>query len=440
MRAYLKYLWLVVAFLGAAGCTKTDPAEPNGKACESDNDCSGERSACDINGGGTCVVCIPGGKTDACTGATPVCGEDKACHGCVVHSDCIASDACLPDGTCATEDQIVYLKAGGLGTSCSKGQACGNLFLALAQVTSTRQYIRVTGTIENTNYDINNKVITFLGSTDAVLRGAQQGAFADNPIIDLRNAAAKLAIYDVTFRDGNRAGIRVNDGASLLLQRSKVINNAEEGVLIVNGSAKIEQSEIFSNGGGSSVRRGVTLTIGELTVSRSRIAENSGGGILIADMQKLIISNTFVVGNRGSGGIQVPKPALGSKFEFVTVADNRDESGTGVSDVGGVYCDDDAFTFSNSIIFRNSGGSGGFQQTVGTCKFDGTFQSPEGAADTSSLGFVKDTVPRDYHLTAGSPASVRDVSGAVCTGLLDYDGESRPQGSACDLGADELKQ
>jgi len=27
----------------------------------------------------------------------------------------------------------------------------------------------------------------------------------------------------------------------------------------------------------------------------------------------------------------------------------------------------------------------------------------------------------------------------VCTGLKDYDGEDRPLGGACDLGADEVK-
>ena len=45
----------------------------------------------------------------------------------------------------------------------------------------------------------------------------------------------------------------------------------------------------------------------------------------------------------------------------------------------------------------------------------------------------------DYHLTAVSPAEVRDVAGVVCTGLTDYDGDARPQGTACDLGADEHK-
>jgi hypothetical protein len=34
---------------------------------------------------------------------------------------------------------------------------------------------------------------------------------------------------------------------------------------------------------------------------------------------------------------------------------------------------------------------------------------------------------------------VQNVGTAVCTGLKDYDGDDRPLGGACDLGADEIK-
>jgi hypothetical protein len=36
---------------------------------------------------------------------------------------------------------------------------------------------------------------------------------------------------------------------------------------------------------------------------------------------------------------------------------------------------------------------------------------------------------------------VRDVASCTAaTSFVDYDGEPRPQGSACELGADEIKQ
>jgi hypothetical protein len=45
--------------------------------------------------------------------------------------------------------------------------------------------------------------------------------------------------------------------------------------------------------------------------------------------------------------------------------------------------------------------------------------------------------PFDYHLTAASPSTIVDAAGS-CTGT-DFDGDARPVGAACDLGADERK-
>jgi len=51
-------------------------------------------------------------------------------------------------------------------------------------------------------------------------------------------------------------------------------------------------------------------------------------------------------------------------------------------------------------------------------------------------GFVGGT---DYHLTADSPATILDVIDCADKHLEDYDGELRPQGAKCDLGADEFR-
>lgn len=45
----------------------------------------------------------------------------------------------------------------------------------------------------------------------------------------------------------------------------------------------------------------------------------------------------------------------------------------------------------------------------------------------------------DYHLTASTPATILDA--VDCDGnTSDVDGNMRPQGGRCDLGADELKR
>src|SRR5690606_368738 len=57
-------------------------------------DASGETPVCNA---GACVQCTED-KTSACTGGTPVCGEDFGCHPCTEHIECPDS-ACHLDGS-----------------------------------------------------------------------------------------------------------------------------------------------------------------------------------------------------------------------------------------------------------------------------------------------------------------------------------------------------
>ena len=429
-------LTLTLLLMTVVGCVdvKVRPAPEGGTPCSFDGDCAAVAPVCDTASTGTCVQCLPE-RSEACAGTTPACGGDYACRGCTAHTDC-ASDACLPDGSCAVESVVVYVsEGGGAGTACSKAERCGTLSAAMAAVTPSRPYVRMVGSLSELGLVITDRNVTFLGAAGSIISGGN-GPGNVQAILDVRGTS-KVELYDVTVSNGRMAAIRV-DGttASVNLVRSKILSAGAEGVSIISGKATISQSEISGCGGLS--RRGISLTSGELTVTRSKIAEN-GGGIFIADNQKFTITNNFIVGNRATGGVQVSKPGVGSKLEFNTIADNRDDGTTGVADAGGVFCDEAGFTFGGNIIFRNTGGAGGYVQTAGACKFDGSFLSSNAAAETGSLGFVKDTLPRDYHLTVASPTTVRDVAGAVCTDMVDIDGEARPHGAGCDLGADETR-
>lgn len=432
---------LSCALLAVTACTFSKPeAGDSLSSCQQDMDCT-NTGICDILSG-VCVQCLPD-RLDACMGSTPACGASNLCEACDSHRDC-TSDACLPNGTCAATEEVVHLRQGGTSPdgNCTQATPCGALDNAIAQaMTTTRPYVRVIGTISNAFGVVNGKQLTFLGEKDSIgstLRGIQMGGGNEPTLLTVGNNA-KVELHNINLLEADGAGVLVNGtDATLVLNRSKISAADEEGILISNGAAIVSESEISACGGlGGGARRGINLTNGELTISRSIIADNGGGGIVVSDGTKFTIANSFIVGNRLNGGVNLGTPYAGSRFEFNTIVDNQD--GGNSTDAGGVFCDQVGVVFSNNIIFRNTGGPGGIAQTFGSCTYGSSYLASGAGSGDASLMFLKDTFPRDYHLTAASPSTVRDVPGVVCTGMKDVDGEARPQNGACDLGADEYK-
>ena len=395
--------------------------------CRTKDDCSEQegKPSCsepDEGGFGICVQCTPADAT-SCAAAAPVCGTDNLCRACGKHTEC-ASAVCLSDGSCASEATIAYVAPNGTGTACSKATPCGTV---AAAVTTGKAIIKVaTGLVKSNQATIiDGKAVTILAE-----EGVKLDRDGDGAVLEVRSAGADVKIFDleITGATGSSGanGIDVNpNGGSpkLALTRVKLTSNQGLGLQVQGGTIDLLQSTISGNLGG-----GISI---------------SGVATLFSIADNFITYNGQALGALAStvGGVAITSNTAGSKFERNTVAFNQS---SGSTFRGGASCNALLVGAGGNLLYRNSepDGSGGLKNDAttqanltGGCSFGNSFSA---ATDAANLGFKSPLVaPFDFHLTAASPTTVRDAGG-VCSGT-DIDGEPRPQGAACDLGADEYK-
>jgi hypothetical protein len=391
--------------LAIASCkVPNESYDPSRLACSMDGDCSNAATVCDTATDGVCVQCTQA-RPDACVGITPVCGATRTCHACASHDDC-ASKACLPDGSCGSDNNVAYLTQGKTATTCNLDTPCGKVSDALA---TGRPYVKFTGTIDDA-VTLDNRDVTFLAAPNAALASSKNGV-----VLEVKGTS-RLQIYDLELNGGSGAmsyGISVALGttASIKLVRAKLIRYSAGAIVALGGS---------------------------VSVFRSTIANNPGGGISIMNASFNLIGNVFF--NNGDIGTTVGGVAVSTtenaanRMEFNSFSQNEVQNGSGAA----IQCTAGIFTAKNNIMF----GNGTSNQTGGACAHACSITSPGtvppgGTNSSNDPRFLAGTTG-NLHLAADSPARGKadpasDLSGEAG---LDIDGEKRT--TPADLGADEV--
>lgn len=362
---------------------------------------------------GRCLECL-----DASHCSTGVCDQlSGRCAQCTASADC-ASELCDAEtGSCVDEGDVVYVSpAGADGASCgsltSPCLSISRLNGALDKITELRRWLHLApgsytegvNILTATSLTIvghgavlqpsgsNQDCFTIANGAQVVIEGlrlhdAAGGILADGIECSGGSSTSSVELHEVTIEGNEAKGVYAHDGCNIVMERSTVRDNGEEGLYIAESDFSIVNSNIVDNG-----------------------ATESG---------------VYVYGVPPSG-------SAGARFDFNTVA------GNGVG--GGFACFflspiEPEPVFSSNIVW----GNGNVGTTQVSCPSSWTHSDIQGGA-TGTGNIDLDPVfasaaTGNYHLAAGSPCL--GAADPAATLDVDIDGDPRPQGGGRDMGADE---
>jgi hypothetical protein len=410
---------LLVAAVFLAGCYKTNSnycPDDGGVCVDAPERCTQSQGECVcLQPDRVCVECTADDKHN-CTVDKPQCGDDNRCRGCRANSEC-ASDACLETGTCANASEVVYVSPTGVSTpgcgQAARQNEC-SLAQAMTEFSTQRPILRLAAgnyTVSGADgLDFNTKSGTVI-ARDATLTRAPTG-----PILTVRNGPSLKLVGGTLSGPNGSDGVRCSLNSKLQIHLATIENMTLSGI----------RSDSC-----------------ELTISRSTLRGNDGGGVTMAgDAKVTTITNNFVYRNgdlnTSTVGGMALKVAFGSKVELNTVVDNQAMAASTYA--GGIRCDHDGQNYDalRNLVYRNQGGVGGTVQVIGMCTFQGSYQQAAGAVDENAVGFERPTGTNpSYRLTKSSPMTTI-LDGFDCR-EVDFEGDIRPINGKCDFGADEFR-
>ncbi len=300
-------------------------------------------------------------------------------------------------------------------------------------------------------------------------------SFSDNSTNSRWSAAAiytegSLTINNSSFKNNSATGgpnyyhvgaIRAEDDSTLTISNSSFSGNEGSfaGTISISVDSTVTISDSsFSDSNGVAIQSWGNLTIsgssfsgnshylggaiwpvqGTLTVSNSSFSNNSatgqqGGAIYASTSGSVTISNSSFSDNsayRQGGAIYSRRGTL--TLNHVTIADNSAPAGNGI------YLKDSTLKLRNSLIKDNGDGDACELATAATMSENVGNLISDGSCSAALSGDPKLGAYSNgyYPLQSDSPA----VNAADSTHCLSADqiGTSRPQGSACDIGAFEV--
>jgi hypothetical protein len=187
---------------------------------------------------------------------------------------------------------------------------------------------------------------------------------------------------------------------------------------------------------------GISTTGGTLTVTRSTISGNSGGGISVGNNTIFAIVGNVVFQNGTQaglvGGISIATSQnAANRLEFNSLNQNQVQGGIGAA----IHCVAGTFTARNNIMSEN-GTQTNLEQVGGTCAHAYSIARPGtvpvGTGNSAMDPLFANTLTGDLHLKPGSPAIGAADPSSGLTGPAELDIDNQKRTSPAEMGADEI--
>lgn len=406
-----------------------------------DTECTAENNTCS---GGTpvcntdptphvCVVCSATSHA-LCTGTTPAC-RDNACAACTNNSECGDGGLCLPDGSCAAADSIMYASPTGAGATCDTATPCSLSAALTVLPTTTKTVLKLaSGTYQPDVLAANFAVAVnvTIDARDATLHGR-----SGSPVLKIEDGKT-VRILGGTIEGANAAdGVVCGNGSNLTIEDAIIQSNERSGISVLDGcSLTATRLTLTGNGAREASASAISSNGTAVTLSQSILHDNRGGGISIKMGTFVIVGNVFMKNgttNTTNATVAISTgPSAVNRLEFNTIANNQRQTNA----VAGVDClAGDGFTATNNIIWNNTGPTQFERPCLHTYSVVGPASAPPQGTGNSKDD-PKLTGDTDPHLQAQSSAlgtanPSADISGIA---LRDIDGNTRA--SPADIGAD----
>jgi len=271
----------------------------------------------------------------------------------------------------------------------------------------------------------------------------------------LERSVSRLAANSILSNTASYAGggLFLNRSPALLADNSISGNEAPYagGLVLIESQAMLADNAITANhadaeGGGMSLDSSNATLLGNL-IAGNTVVKWEGGGVALYASDVTFVNNVIAENQAASLGSGVFMREATARFVHTTIA--RNGWNTPGADGIGLYVTGSRFTTSyypsslvmtNTIFADHTVGvmvTAGDSARLNTTLWYGNTPNWAGEGTVESINGLRGMPMFDadgYHLRASSGAIDRGVDAGV---TIDIDGEERPTGRACDLGADE---